>query len=273
MREIVDSHTSFTQKVSGSRKMTIPEMVVIVSSFFQKCASEHGIYLNNDELQKELWKWPGNKNGLTWSALRLNAEKIASRCLFFSYEDTLEFEDLISQISYLNGRKGVFEKEGRYGQCIYCWRYVPIVGKSKWAVCDKHSQGSRDPEIRKIMRLQDDIHVIRPKVLPYICIASDTLAVTVDKVACPHLAKFMERGRTRLEVCKFLDIHIDEIQTYELTWAMATYEAWHQAHEGDKGIPTLVQDSDLPEIDDALWERMNRPVESAPLAPNLLHST
>lgn len=280
--------TSFTQNMRlHEKKMTMAEAVVLLADFFQNCAenkrasrtsSEYTLNISADYLKNTLENGKGTKRG-TWTNIVQNAREVANAVwVHLDENEKIELEYIFSYIFSLNGSKGIsgFGKDARPGQCKYCWRYTTLEGKGKGLSCRKHSQGSRDSEIRKIMRLKDDIQAIRARVHPYICVGFDSeLVVSVDQKVCPHLAKLMGHvSRTPLEMYKLLDfdIGVKEVAIFELVWSMATYEAWHCAHAG---VATNMQEADqdaIVEITDEMWERVNATVEPAPLAPNLLHS-
>lgn len=279
---------SFTQNLNAhEKKMTMAEAVVLLTDFFQNCVekkrasrtgSEYTLNISIYYIKNTLKKGKATKNG-TWLNLIQNARDLANLIWFYLDErEKVELEYIFSYISGLNGKKAVSEyrKDARSGQCKYCWRHTSIDGKGKIFACSQHSNGSRDLENRKIMRLKDNIHAIRARVHPYIYVGYETLSVSVSSDVCPHLSKLMEhQQRTLQEMFKLLDfdIGVNGVEIFELVWSMATYEAWHQAHAGAlTDMPEADQDV-ITEITDEMWEQFNRPVEPAPLAPNLLHST
>lgn len=270
----IENLPSFTQNLRPrEKKMTMAEAVVMLVTFFANCAGkkkkdrtggEYTLNIPSDYLRSELENGKGTKRG-TWTNIVQNAREVANSIwAHLDENEKSELEYIFSYIFELNGTKEIsgFDKHDRYGQCKYCWRHVPIVGKSKWATCDKHSSGSRNPEVRKIMRFKGDIHIIRAMALPYIHVELGPV-VSVDHSACPHLAKLMGHvPRTPLEMYKLLefDIGVKEVAIFELVWSMATYEAWHCAHAGEA---TNMQEADqdaIVEITDEIWEKINKPV-------------
>lgn len=272
---------SFTQNLRPrEKKMTMAEATVMLADFFMNCArkkrkdrtgGEYTLKMSDDYIKAALKKGKGTKTG-TWVNLVQNAREIAnSICFYLEEREKIELEEFFSYIFKLNGAKGIseFGENFRSGQCKYCWRYTTLEGKGKWLSCRKHSQGSRDSEIRKIMRLKDDIQAIRAKVHHYIYVDYETLNVSVNSDVCTHLAKLIEyRQCTLQEMFKLLDFDIGvkekEVEIFELMWAMASFEAWHQAHAR---AATDIQETDqdaIVEITDEIWEKINKPVSTPP---------